>query len=363
LPALVFLALVLAGALSGPQFQPARFGAFSWQVFPFRWDGNWYRSIAQGGYSWNPAVKTGQNLAFFPLEPLLLYLVHGVSGLRWWQASWLLQAATGAFAVWAFLRLAAAYLSPKSSQLALWAFLLFPASLFLLPNYPVGLLEGLACWSLLELKRGRLLPAGLLAGLASAAGPVGIALAFPIAWASWPKLRAGQAWSWAPPLLSVCGLLLFMVYQALRFHDALAFVQAQAAWASVGLGTRLLRFFTLFPIWRSIYWGLRIPVAVNMLLLENAAFLLGGLISAWWTEDRRLRLYAYAVLLITLFFQASASNLLLSTARLIYPAVPLFLLLGKFGERHPWIFWLLMAGFGLLLANWAGRFALNYWVQ
>src|SRR5665213_449924 len=74
--------LLLAGALAVALVGtvPPPVSEALWRVSPHelanmfaRWDTFYYYSVATGGYSWNPAVFTDQNIVFFPLYPLLMH--------------------------------------------------------------------------------------------------------------------------------------------------------------------------------------------------------------------------------------------------------------------------------------------------
>jgi hypothetical protein len=161
------------------------------------WDSEFYLSIATVGYD-DPAVRWadlpgGQayalNYAFFPLYPLVMSIVRapltllpGVTPIGASALAGVIVALVGTLAgMVALYDLARARLGDEGGLRAAFYLLIFPSSFFLAQVYTEGLFIGLAFGALALIGRGRLLPAAMLAALATLTRSVGIFLVVPLA--------------------------------------------------------------------------------------------------------------------------------------------------------------------------------------
>jgi hypothetical protein len=259
LPALAaaacFALILLAGQLAA-YVPPAWLG--NWPVhavalqahsvdrfFPF--DAAWYQSIADGGYVWNPAQpQLKQNVAFFPLWPLLLRVLalalRDPLAERW--AAVAMAAGFASASIIAFAALARRVLPASATGTAIMLFALYPGASFLLLSYPTGLMNLLTVLALLALLDKQFFAAAICAGLVTAIGPLGLGTALTVftmaaldiiqdmraAGRTWP--RAGRlTWLAAIGALSVAGLASFLAWQFIALGNPLAFIRAQEAWA------------------------------------------------------------------------------------------------------------------------------------
>ncbi len=259
----VCLLIVLVGGQAGA-FLPDRFLAgvaertaalradFLAHFFPS--DALWYQRIARDWYVWDPSRPgVQQDVAFFPLWPAVLWVIGFVAPnpvvARWLAV--LVAAGCALGSVFAFARLAWGLLPERGAKLAVWLFMLWPAANFLFESYPTGLMNWLAVLALLSAMERRFWRAAGWSGLLTAAGPLGLGTAMAV-WVC-AALRA-RGWRdvgrlAALGVLSIAGLLGFMLLQLVKFHDPLAFVKAQEAWAP------------------QLSWGARVPVAVLQVLV------------------------------------------------------------------------------------------------
>jgi hypothetical protein len=244
-----------------------------WLDALFQGDSGWYFSIAAQGYSYTPGLQS--SIAFFPAYPLAVHLVGEVLGGDFTTAAGLLTlvcaaAVTVLFASWIRTRVA-----PRTAVVAVALFLLYPYSFFL---YGSGysdalfLLSALGAFALLE--RRHYVLAGLVGVLATAGRPVGIAVTAGLAVRALELLAERRArqrvtagdgtgpatghgpgdgpgdasgedrpvalralllalrdvrWREVSLLVSVAGLIAWMVYLGERFGDPLAFATVQGA--------------------------------------------------------------------------------------------------------------------------------------
>ncbi|SCX52509.1 hypothetical protein SAMN03159343_2790 [Klenkia marina] len=235
-----------------------------WLDALFQGDSGWYFSIASQGYSYTPGVQSP--IAFFPAYPVTVHLLGELMGGDFSTAAGVLTlvfagAVTVLFASWIRTRVA-----PRTAVVAVGLLLLYPYSFFL---YGSGysdalfLLTALGAFALLE--RRQYVLAGLVGILATAGRPIGIAVTAGLAVRALELLaqrrtaqhdpdpdpdpdRAGAGspgrpvplralvaalrdvgWREVSLLVSVAGLVGWMVYLGERFGDPLAFATVQGA--------------------------------------------------------------------------------------------------------------------------------------
>lgn len=231
-----------------------------------RFDGHHYREVAQHGYEYDPAKRS--TVAFFPAYPLVTRLLSSASGLRAEAA--LLLASNTSLAV-AFVLLAVyvrARLEPTRPSATGWVLLAFgvwPGTFFFRMAYAESLFLCTALLTLIAIqRRWPLLVVAVIAGLATATRPVGVAVTASFLWhavcSSQPRktlrIRLGQAVLLAP--VACWGLLAYMLYLHITFGNALAFAQTQQHWtmpppvAPPTLAEKLSALVTLEPI-RGVY--------------------------------------------------------------------------------------------------------------
>ncbi len=204
-----------------------------------RFDCQWYVWTALRGYDLAPHANNGElqaNWAFFPLFPAMMRvcikLFHWSSPASGFILSTLFYTA--------FILLAHRYYQKTRDDAsgAYWLVLLllsWPYSFYFHIPYTEALYAALATACLLALSSNHLVLAALAAGLLTATRTTGVLLALAVsATAVWqtrrhltPKSLARIA---AIGLLSIAGLLAFMLYLWVLLGDPIAFVHAQAGW-------------------------------------------------------------------------------------------------------------------------------------
>jgi hypothetical protein len=246
-----------------------------------RWDGVWYEKIAATGYSYTPSAPS--NVAFFPGYPSVGRLISGATGI---PISWALVIAAHLFLLAAFVlfalylgsregeppgepgsaRPSRSYLRPFGTShwqsqwhtFALASLALFPTTFFFRMAYSESLFLFLILAVFVGMvRRWPTIWIVVLAGLATAVRPVGIALIPPLAVYLWRRgatrpARIGNL-LWLP--LACWGLIAYMVFQYVEFGDALAFAKTQAHWRMArpsGDFEKALALASYEPIW-SVY--------------------------------------------------------------------------------------------------------------
>lgn len=215
------LASVFIGILP-TRTHPSFLQAFS------QWDGRWYLEIIQNGY-WYKGPLVQSPVAFFPLYPLLGKILT-FFGLSPTLALFLIANLTclGFFIVfWLLIR---EEFNEKVASLALFYYAISPISFIFSSLYAESLFFLLICSCFYFLRKNQVLLAALMAGLASATRPFGMALALPILIYAWKKKRPFSTLS-AYGLIAASGLIFYCFYLYYKFGQLAPFLEVHLkAW-------------------------------------------------------------------------------------------------------------------------------------
>lgn len=316
-----------------------------------RFDANWYISIAQHGYG--PRAS----FAFYPLYPLL---IHGLGFLvgpaHSLQAAMLISNA-GSLLAFIGLGLLAAHDAGDSAAAprAIRAMAVYPFAFFMFAPYTEGLFLGFAVLSVLCARRGSWKWAAFWAFLAGATRPTGAilipALFFEFGsqqgWWRRDYWRSGR-WRNLFHLKPISDFILamaavplaiglFMFYSAQRIGNPLEPFYAQnIAWGR-----------TSQPIWQTLAELLRglasAPIGgrvQSLILIDLGAVTLCALITL--LAIRKIP-FAYVVYMAGLLYISVATPILTSpsiidsAARFMVAAFPVWLVLGRWFAKRPWL--------------------------
>jgi hypothetical protein len=352
------------GAPSRTEFKPDALLNHWW-----RWDAQWYTNIAVHGY--HPGRSTG----FFPLYPALVHVVVAVIGYSHVIGAAVLVANLAALPAFIGVGLLAADVYGRpAATFAVRALAAFPTAFFLAAGYSESLFLALAVFCLYFARREQWGWAALCAFLASFDRQFGIVLTLPMLWEWVSRQRqAGRtlremlslrALAEAVPLLAAVpvALLIWGAYLDLRFGDPLATLNAQ----------RVFWHHELVPPWQWLQlvgtaigntppWSfLRVRIffdlapVVGLILVALLAFRRWPVSLALYTLGMIALLVTSAVPLDYDPFNAEGRYVLL--------VIPLFLLLGRWMVRRPWLEMLLVGGGFMLQALFLGFFLRGGWL-
>jgi hypothetical protein len=322
-----------------------------------RWDAHWYVAIAEGGYRARKAA------AFFPGYPFLERILTGgvvPTGDVGVVLSWCCLLA----ATWLLTRLWQRYLPAADVRHALLLLLWNPASVFLLAAYGESLLLLLAAGAFLLYAEGRPGFAFSLAGMAAAVRPTGVLVAPALLFDRYLTGRRRAAETLLFLALGEWGLLAYMTFLGVRFHDPLAFLGAERFWHRQPTLPFWSVFVSLAPLLLphhvdgNIYAAYLIDDVVGLLaLLAVIALLLrpklrDGMPPGW---------LAFLLLgLLASVTSAPGGSAPESVARLLMVLFPLYPLLARlFGSRG--VLSVLLPASVLLATLGAILFNLGYW--
>ncbi len=181
------------------------------------WDGGWYLNAAELGWPHSVPTVDGHaaqsTLAFFPVFPLLIRAVHVVVPVSWGHAGAI--AALGsevamAVALWVLAR---DIFGDKVADRSTLLLCFFPGAFIFALTYAEPLLIAFAAICLYALRKRHWEVAGIMAALATATRPNGVALVACCAWEAFGAIRARGEWrSLIALILAPAGIVAWFAY-------------------------------------------------------------------------------------------------------------------------------------------------------
>ncbi|WP_028802985.1 membrane protein [Streptomyces sp. 142MFCol3.1] len=290
-----------------------------WPLLATKWDADWYLGIADHGYArLLGAAYDANNLAFFPLYPVLVKAVAAVTpGTR--ATTGVAIAVVGSFAAAWGIHAVGSHLHGRRVGVlltVLWAAL--PVGLVEWMGYTESLFTAFAAWSLYAVLTGRWLWAGSLAALSGLTRPTGIAVAAAVTVTALLSLRRGFcARALAAVLTAPAGWLAYVGWVGLRLHRWDGYFAVQRLWHNEwDGGTETLRRL------RDILGRNSAPelflVMVTVTLLVSVALYA---LSLWDRQPLPLLVFTGVLLLIVL----GSGGVYFPRARFLLPGFPLLL--------------------------------------
>ena len=287
------------------------------------WDGNWYLSAAAGYEYPDLAVADLDqvNIAFFPLYPLLIRAARFVTGWTPLAAALLVSLVFGALALvamWLLVdRISGREVADRSVMLLAFA----PGALVLSLVYSEGVMLTLAAGCLLALVSRRWVAAGVLAALASAARPTGVALLLACGVAALLQLhRGGDRRAVVAPLLAPLGIAAYLGWLWFATGSATVWFRVQReGWGEVvDFGRRTIADLEWIG---SLVAGLDyrlVPMSVQLRLGGLLFLVVAVALMVWWRPPATLWAYTAGVLGPSLL-----SHTLGARPRFLFTAFPL----------------------------------------
>jgi hypothetical protein len=233
-PALIgYLAVRLFGLLVLSRWSHVR-GHGIWPTLATSWDSRWYLEIADQGYDDALGTRVNENnLAFFPLYPVLVKAVAGVTPGSRATVALLLAVGFSLVAAWGIFAVGDRLYGRRVGILltVLWG--VMPVAMVQWMGYTESLFTALAAWALYAVLAGRWLWAGSLATLAGLTRPTGIALAMAVSVAALLACRGGRGGrgaALAGALIAPAGWLAFVAWVGLRVGRVDGYFLVQKLW-------------------------------------------------------------------------------------------------------------------------------------
>ena len=301
----------------------------------YRWDSFWYTYIARHGYNFSDLKNS--SIAFFPLYPMIIKAVKAVSGIGESRISFGLNIIFSFLASLYLYRLAKIDYSEKISLTILLIFLFFPPSYFFLSGYPDVLFALLVILSLYFARKKEWSKAGMAAGLLAITKPYGIfmlpVLGIEYLWNhNWNIKIFFKKIDWLPLLLPLVSFGGFVLFNYLKFHNPIAFFEAQQTWGRTLANPISALFaegkFYLFN--GNILTGSKLPYLI---------YLVSFIFSIWafeisWNKVRRTYLLFSALLLLS----ALLTGTLTSWGRYMLLGFPILFGPAIYFSKRKWLF-------------------------
>ncbi|MFD5554354.1 hypothetical protein ACFWIA_11005 [Streptomyces sp. NPDC127068] len=325
------------------------------------WDGQLYAEIAADGYPDEIAYGAdgeplGNNLAFFPLYPLLVRTLHRTTGLDVDSAALLVAHLAFLGALFAVHALVTSLYGRRTADVTLVLVAVAqPMAVALVMAYSEALFLALAAGALLAARRGNWLAAGALGLLAGLTRPAAGALALALAVAVLGEVRRARRLGWRPLVglvLACTGTPAYLLWVAERTGQLDGwFVIQEAGWGTHwDSGAATVDFLT-DTLARGDGW---VPLSTAFLLVAACALTVVAWRRGAWPP---LLVYGTAMLVMTL----GQSNFYHSKLRLLVPALLLLVPLAAALSRLPRRRLVLVLSAGAVFGAWYGAHMLVVW--
>jgi hypothetical protein len=314
-----------------PMFGVRAGGSDAW-LAPFTgWDGIWFQSVVELGYQPDMRRPFQQNIAFFPVYPLLIRGVAAM-GVPPLIAGVLISHVATLLAAVALYNLVLARWGRGAARWSAAGWLFYPTALFGSVTYADSLLALAGVLSLAALLGGRYLTCGAWAGLATAIRPPGLALGMALV----PSLAGRQPVRvLAAGLLSITGIVAYFGYLYTLTGDPLTYPHIVATWRDGGKST-----------WNPLVWLLLI---VNDTILSLRVVARGG--PAYILNSSHLFEPLFAVVALSLLWKVRKLGAGVFLGACVMTALPLSTgALPSFG-RYSWANMPLFIALGIALAR------------
>ncbi len=323
----------------------------AWYYRLLRWDSEWYATIVSHGYRYGDDPTVEGPTVFYPLYPLVAYVIKSLFGIDHFVALLLVANIASLAAALLMTKFVKDELGDETALLSVAFFCFFPSSLFLSAGYTESLYLVLVQLSFILMSRQKFVPAAAMAGLSLATRSVGIVMIPVILWEmartntlQWPRLVLKMALC---GVLAASGLLVYMAYLGIKFGHPLAFVTVEAAWHD---GTFLDRFVSAVTL-----AGFR-----HANLWPAGWFLCFLALSIWsfWRLRFAVSLYALGALAVPYLTLGITDSM----SRYVLVCFPAFMCMGILCKGRPWLVSAIIGIFAALLLQAAAMFSQWYWV-
>jgi len=349
----------------------------------FNFDAFHYLEIVEDGYSYDPLKRS--TVAFFPAYPLAGQTVVKLtsSNPRW---TMLLLANLMLLSAFVFLSayLRSRFFNPQSRFLVLALFGLAPAGFFFRMPYSESMFLVLTILAMVAMvRRWPLLIVALFTGAATAARPVGVAVAAALLCQIILDVEFGRVKRRIMMALSVLplacwGLLGYMIYQYVAFDAPLGFAQTQEHWSSLrgpsrGGWEKAESLLSGEPIWGTYTsdpvraWrprGISSNPLFNLFFWNPIVFVATALlifVGAWKSWLSKPEIVLSLLLLAIPYVTRAYEMCMASHARFAAVVFPAYIVLARLLAPLPqWVTWVVIGISSIMLMTWTALYAAGH---
>lgn len=325
---------------------PTIFGLNRW----LSWDGSWFYSVVERGYTFNGNINDASNVAFFPIFPMSVKFISEIIPLHPLYVGLAINFFLTVLITYYVYRLtelmATTRLTGRSRQyapyIAALLFLAFPSSLFLGAFYTEGFLILGVTAAIYYALRGNIWVAALFAAVAGASKSTGIIMAVVVVLIDYQRsahtlidvdvIRANILRYLGAGMIGLSGVLLYSGYLYLAFGDPLLFSSIQTAWGrhpSLDFAERLWSVYYSHTFQPS-YFGGTFGYLMIMIALYGPAVVIGLSVYAAY----RYRFFWLPLLALFMILLPASTGVMESMNRYIFAITPLFSIITIFALRH-----------------------------
>lgn len=321
-------------------------GKFSnnfWQSLG-NWDGGHYLGIAEKGYT------EKFQYAFFPLYPLAIKALNQLTQ-NYLAAAILISVTTSFLGLHLLYRLVAIDFNKKIAEKVILTLLFFPTAFFFLTAYSEGLFFLLSMATFYFLRQNKLFLATLMAVLASATRPVGLAVVAGLLIEIWTR-RGFNRKNWYF-IFAPLGFVIYCIFLYRQTGDPFYFITAEGHWQRL-LAVPGVGFWETLRQISSVGF---VTSNFNLVLdLIFAIFGVGFAIRSFRFLPPSLTSYSLFSIAIPLF-----TPTLSSMPRFLLPVFPIFILMALIKNRYVQLTFQII---GIsLLSIFVVLFINGYWVS
>lgn len=318
----------------------------SWNIIDLhnRWDSYWFLDVARNGY-YLRGENTQANVVFFPLYPLMVWLLGHLVGGNLVLAGWMVSSIFLLLTVFMFTRLIQEFHPDIDPFFSVVFLLMYPTAFVLNAVYSESLFLFLSFATVFCALRRRFDLACLWAALASATRISGVFLCVFLVVEfiqsnGWRALLTRRVW---PLIVAPAGAVLFFLYHWIWFGDFFLYLKVQN------------------------WWGRDFDMETTGLIIRNSADLASLAIELFYTAAtlllglvalRRFR-PSYGIYMLVSLGIALGSGTMLGIPRYAMMLFPIYLIgasIRSMVGRGAWLF-----ASALLLALHTIQFVNHYW--
>jgi Gpi18-like mannosyltransferase len=300
-----------------------------------RWDSVWYLAIIRGGYQYLPNLSIQQTVAFFPLYPVLCWVIARLIQCEPSTAALLVSNAAAIASVLLIYQYTHQHYGPRLAYgtVALYSF--FPPSMFLSAGYTESLAVALTMATFLDLDHSRFFRAAFWSGLLTAIRPTGIVILAPLIYCAWPRegwTRTSAVRLMATIAVACSGILLFAVYLGIKFHAPLAFATSENHWYPTHWS--LLAVLYSFGALKDMFLSVPVPTSMNPWLFLGCVAAVFAMRSKLSTPELLFTAVTLGFLTLTILCKGLGFG---SMGRYLLVVFPIYIALAALLDKRPFL--------------------------
>lgn len=323
-----------------------------------RWDVGWYLSIINDGYQYNPLLHQQQNIAFFPLYPILVRELSNITGITNYVIGIIISNLFLFIALCViFFIIQTQHIKTKiNPYIPIFLICFFPMSFFYSTLYTESLFLMLAALTFYFIFKNKIILASIFVGFASATRNIGILLLLPIIYKI-VFLDNHIECNWKVKLLKIfstsfigsTGLMSFILFQYLKFGQWNAFIQIQHEWG------RKVNNSIFVSFGNSFHETIINLISINPHSLDSIILIIGLILCL--NLVRKKQYYIYLIWIVPSIIIPLSTGTTTSLSRYIMVLFPLYIYFVELIDNSPLVLNLIIPLSSALLAIYSALYS------